>query len=190
MDKTLSIIIDLIGPKHGAIKELAEYLGITPNVVTNWKNGSNKSYRKYLKEIANYFGVSVDYLMGNEESDTKKIPVSKKDDMYEIFKQLLEERHVTAYQVSKATGISTGSLSDWKNGRSSPKTEKLKKIADYFGVSVDYLMGNEDTDTKKAPASKRDEREEEFVEMFKHLNPEQQDLVIAQLKGILDTHKK
>ena len=110
--------------------------------------------------------------------------------MYEIFKKLLEEHHATAYQVSKATGISTGSLSDWKNGRSSPKTEKLKKIADYFGVSVDYLMGNEDTDTKKAPASKRDEREEEFVEMFKHLNPEQQDLVIAQLKGILDTHKK
>ena len=72
MDKMLSIIIDLIGAKHGAIKELAEYLGITPNVVTNWKNGSNKSYRKYLKEIANYFGVSVDYLMGNEDTDTKK----------------------------------------------------------------------------------------------------------------------
>lgn len=63
--------------------------------------------------------------------------------MYEIFEILLAERGVTAYQVAKATGISTGSLSDWKNGRSSPKVEKLQKIATYFGVSVDYLLGNE-----------------------------------------------
>lgn len=65
--------------------------------------------------------------------------------MYEIFEALLRERGVTAYQVSKATGISTGSLSDWKNGRSSPKIDKLKKIASYFGVSVDYLLGQEES---------------------------------------------
>lgn len=67
--------------------------------------------------------------------------------MYSIFESLCEEKGVTAYQVSKATGISTGSLSDWKHGRSNPKTIKLQKIADYFGVSIDYLLGN--TDTKK-----------------------------------------
>ncbi|MFR5684982.1 MAG: helix-turn-helix domain-containing protein, partial [Clostridia bacterium] len=42
--------------------------------------------------------------------------------------------------VSKATGISKSTFSDWKSGRSKPKQEKLQKIADYFGVSVDYLM--------------------------------------------------
>ena len=73
--------------------------------------------------------------------------------MYKIFEALLAERGVTAYQVAKATGISTGSLSDWKNGRSSPKVEKLKKIADYFGVSVDYLLGNE---KQKTPATDSD----------------------------------
>ena len=61
--------------------------------------------------------------------------------MYEIFEALLAERGVTAYQVAKATGISTGSLSDWKNGRSTPKVEKLQKIAAYFGVSMDELLG-------------------------------------------------
>lgn len=73
--------------------------------------------------------------------------------MYEIFETLLAERGVTAYQVAKATGISTGSLSDWKNGRSSPKVEKLQKIATYFGVSVDYLLGNEQ---KEKPATDSD----------------------------------
>jgi transcriptional regulator with XRE-family HTH domain len=70
--------------------------------------------------------------------------------MYEIFKQLLEQKGVTAYRVSVETGVSQGSLSDWKNGKSRPKYESIKKIADYFGVSVDYLLNG--SDNKKSPA--------------------------------------
>jgi transcriptional regulator with XRE-family HTH domain len=60
--------------------------------------------------------------------------------MYEIFRQLMEEKGVKHSDVSKATGISTSSLTDWKKGRYQPKTDKLQKIADYFGVSVEYIM--------------------------------------------------
>ena len=60
--------------------------------------------------------------------------------MYEIFLKLLNEKGVTAYKVGKATGIAGSTFTDWKTGRSVPKQEKLQKIADYFGVSLDYLM--------------------------------------------------
>lgn len=60
--------------------------------------------------------------------------------MYEIFEQLLRQNGVTAYKVAKATGIATATLSDWKNGRSEPKQDKMQKIADYFGVSLVYLL--------------------------------------------------
>ena len=60
--------------------------------------------------------------------------------MYEIFLKLLNEKGVTAYKVGKATGIAGSTFTDWKSGRSVPKQEKLQKIADYFGVSLDYLM--------------------------------------------------
>lgn len=60
--------------------------------------------------------------------------------MYEIFLKLLDEKGVTAYKVGKETGIASSTFTDWKNGRSVPKQEKLQKIADYFGVSLDYLM--------------------------------------------------
>ena len=72
--------------------------------------------------------------------------------MYEIFEKLLMERGVTAYKVAKATGISTGSMTDWKKGRSAPKVDKLQKIADYFGVSVEYLLGNEPKEKTPAEA--------------------------------------
>ena len=66
--------------------------------------------------------------------------------MYEIFAKLLEERGVTAYKVSKATGIAGSTFSDWKSGRSTPKQDKLQKIADYFGVSVDFLITGKEED--------------------------------------------
>ena len=63
--------------------------------------------------------------------------------MYEIFARLMEERGLTAYKVAKDTGISQATLSDWKRGRCTPKADKLQKLADYFHVSVEYLMGSE-----------------------------------------------
>lgn len=64
--------------------------------------------------------------------------------MYEIFAKLMKANGCTAYQVSKATGIAQSTLSDWKSGKSVPKADKLQKIADFFGVPVEYLMTGEE----------------------------------------------
>lgn len=60
--------------------------------------------------------------------------------LYEKFAELLEKTNKTAYRVSKETGIPQSVLSDWKRGRSKPKAEKLKILADYFGVSIEYFL--------------------------------------------------
>lgn len=60
---------------------------------------------------------------------------------YSKFKDLLDTKGVSSYTVSKATHISQSVLSDWKNGKSTPKLDKIQKIADYFGVSTSYFMG-------------------------------------------------
>lgn len=106
MDIVLERILECIGPTHGAIKELAQYLGVVPNVITNWKNGSSKSYRKYIHKIAEYYDVSVDYLMGKTSS--KKDPaaggeVSEEDLKFALFggeatdKQLDEVRRFAQF---------------------------------------------------------------------------------------------
>lgn len=64
--------------------------------------------------------------------------------MYEIFEKLLQAKGVSAYRVAKETGISTATLTQWKKGTSTPKQDKLQKIADYFGVSIEYLMTGEE----------------------------------------------
>nr|DAG84422.1 MAG TPA: Repressor protein CI [Caudoviricetes sp.] len=66
--------------------------------------------------------------------------------MYSNFEKLCSERNVTPYRVCKETGIPTATISNWKAGRYTPKQDKLKRIADYFGVSVDFLItGKEET---------------------------------------------
>lgn len=80
--------------------------------------------------------------------------------MYEIFEHLLQKYGVTAYKVSKATGVSQSSLSDWKLGRITPKTSNLQKIADYFGVTLDYLTtGKEEPKEKSPELTDRDHRD-------------------------------
>lgn len=74
--------------------------------------------------------------------------------MYERYLELLNENACKSADVAKATGIHPSTFSDWKKGKSSPKYDKIQKIADYFGVEPDWLSGKSNFKTKK--------------EMFKH----------------------
>ena len=80
--------------------------------------------------------------------------------MYEIYCKLRDQAHVKDADVVKATKITKSTFSDWKNGRSNPKLDKLQKIADYFGVTVDYLMtGKEEPKEKSPELTARDEKD-------------------------------
>ena len=59
---------------------------------------------------------------------------------YENFEKLCKENNVKPATVSKATGVPTSTLTNWKQGNYTPKQITLQPIADYFNVSVDYLM--------------------------------------------------
>lgn len=60
--------------------------------------------------------------------------------MYKKFEHLLGKTNKTTYQISKETGISQTAFSNWKSGRTKPSLESLKKLADYFGVPIEYFL--------------------------------------------------
>ena len=68
--------------------------------------------------------------------------VRKEEEMYKNYVLLRDKKGVTDSQVSKDTGITKSTFSDWKAGRYTPKVEKLKKLADYFGVGLEYFLGD------------------------------------------------
>lgn len=62
--------------------------------------------------------------------------------MYSIFEQLLRERGVTVADVCRATGIKQSTMSNWKKRRNLLSPDNALLVANYFGVSIDYLYGN------------------------------------------------
>lgn len=60
-------------------------------------------------------------------------------------KQLMSERNITGVEIAELCGVSKVAVSGWLNGAYQPSGIKINKIASYFGVSVNYLIGKEET---------------------------------------------
>jgi len=60
--------------------------------------------------------------------------------LFEEFEKLLQEHKTTINRVAVETGIPRTVLYDWKSGRSTPKVDKMIKIADYFNVPLERLI--------------------------------------------------
>jgi repressor LexA len=80
-----------------------------------------------------------------------EVPMSDKH--YGVYEKLCKEKGVTNYRVYKDTGIPQSSLSDWKNGKLYPSTGMLEILSRYFGVSIDYLLGNTKAPKPSTPRS-------------------------------------
>ena len=67
--------------------------------------------------------------------------------LVEKIRALARQRDLSLPQLEQELGLGNGTISRWRS--SSPNTEKLQKIADYFNVSMDYLLGREQYLTQK-----------------------------------------
>lgn len=78
MDLTMQRILNEMQNQNKQQTELGEHLNVTPNIITDWKSGRLKSYKKYLHGIADFLNVSVEYLKG--ETDKKEKPLSENEE--------------------------------------------------------------------------------------------------------------
>ena len=69
---------------------------------------------------------------------------------YDRFKQLCDRKGVSCNKAALEIGLSNATPTKWKKTGAKPVGETLDKIAEYFGVSTDYLLGKEN---EKAPAA-------------------------------------
>lgn len=70
---TIDKIIALLKEQKKTQKELCDFLGVHKHVFTDWKAGRNKSYTKYIYQIASFLNVSVDYLVGKTDEKSNNI---------------------------------------------------------------------------------------------------------------------
>ena len=121
--------------------KLSKNLGFGESAIDGWCLGFRSPKLSYFIRLADYFNCSLDFLYGRSEDDTppKPAPMPKLD---ERIKSVLKACGVTWYNVVKNTGLSKSTLLQWGRGRD-PLLSKLAELADYLGVSIDYLVGRE-----------------------------------------------
>ena len=101
------------------------------------------------------------------------------------FIKLCADRNIAPTVVCKAIGLSNAAYSAWDNN-SVPRRTTLKKLADYFGVSVDYLLGKEDT----APATPIEDNKKELFGQIDQMTDEQLEQLKTYAKFLIENKNK
>jgi len=96
----------------------------------------------------------------------------------EILRELLEEREITQKRLAQELNMAVSTLGNYIRDNREPDYKTLKKIADYFHVSTDYLLNHS---TRK----NSDHQEEHLLEIYHTLSPEYQKLLLEQGKILL-----
>lgn len=89
MDVTITRIVQLIKKANLPEAAFGEALGMGKNTVNNWKAGRSKTYLKKIDSIADYFGVSVDYLLGRTDDPH---PVLSNDDVKNAIEEYVKNK--------------------------------------------------------------------------------------------------
>ena len=119
-------------------------LGFSRATVSNWRYGGLPRDFALVK-ISDYFGVTVDYLLGNEQEEKSSGDFAFKDSFIGRIEELLKSRKIQKSKMLGDLNLSVNSFTNWKNRGTIPSGDTLRRIADYFGVTVDYLLGKEKT---------------------------------------------
>lgn len=104
-----------------------------------------------------------------------------------IFSQLCDNINKKPNPVAAELKISSGTVTLWKNG-SIPRSEYLIKLADYFGVSIDYLLGRPERSEPAVP--ELDPEYREILDLYQDLTPEQQEHIKITMQVFLAANDK
>ena len=136
-------IISLCNERGISGSKMCVDLGLSKSLGTKLKENSDKTITaETAQKIADYFGVSVDRVLGKEEKPTSQNGESDYlDNIYESYIKLCNSVNKTPSAVALEMGLSKTAVNGWKTGRSKPTDATLQKIADYFNVPVDRVLG-------------------------------------------------
>jgi transcriptional regulator with XRE-family HTH domain len=106
---------------------------------------------------------------------------------WKIFLELCVGNNISPNALAKELKISSGAVTKWKDG-SVPHHSTLLKIANYFNVTVEYLLG--ETDTKTPPADADDETVSEFGELMGSLSADERKELMNYARFLMQKRKE
>ena len=102
-------------------------------------------------------------------------------------KLLRKSRKMSQQSLANALGVSRSTIAMWETAGSQPDNASLLQLADYFGVTVDFLLGREDEKAKKEVAAlSDDDLDYQIIKLLSELSPQKQQLALDLLQTLKD----
>ena len=158
-------------------KEVAELISVDRTTYAKYETGAIIPPVGVLIRIAELFGVSVDYLIEHDAINVGYKPFG------DILKTLRTSKGLTQQELASIIGVDQSSIGKYEGKEHKVPSDDVKeRIADYFGVSIDYLMGR--TDTAESHIADPDDETLEITMLYKSLNSEAKKIAKTVLKEL------
>ena len=132
---------DLIEQKRMGICDLARELNTSRFVIHKWLVVAKDMRFSALIKLADYFNCSVEYLCGKTDVYLGYVP-KELPKFSDRLKEVLAECNISSYKLCKDTKIMSTQLHQWTY-HTRPMLNNLEIIAEYLGVTIDYLIGRD-----------------------------------------------
>lgn len=162
------ILKKLMTEKNISNYRLAKEIGVSNSTIANWLNGVSRPNDEKLQKLADYFDVSVDYLIGrtNNEKDISNQEIAKK------ISAISKEKGITLSFICAKIGARRQFFADVKSGNSSISPDRLAQIAEILGTTPEYLCGETDIKEKPAENGELSEDDIKLIKICHQLPPE------------------
>ncbi|MDH8063543.1 helix-turn-helix transcriptional regulator [Lactococcus lactis subsp. lactis] len=151
-------------------KEVAEQLGMTQQNYQKWESGKSSPSGETLERLAEYFGVSIDFLLSGE-SPEHSVPITRHQARTLRLYGLRKEAKLTIEEVAKKIGVDPELYRAWENGDKAPGPFDTPKISKALGVTTAYLISESNYRTENEKIEAENEKvQKEFIEEIENID--------------------
>lgn len=123
--------------------QLAEELGVALSTISEIKRGACLPSARVFYLILEHFHCSADYLLGRADLPPKSSDFRPIPPFGPQLRKVMRLFGVTQYRLERDLPVSGSVVYNWLNGKTVPSVDSLVRLADFFGCSVDFLIGRE-----------------------------------------------
>lgn len=158
-------------------KDLAAMLNVTAGAVSQWENGRTVPSASMFPKIADALSTTISSVFCEEQ-------------LADRIKILRSQQGLTQQEMADLSGISRVALARYENQTRLPTVEKMIMLADFFGVTVDYLIGRVNQEQKESAVVDLSGFDPELVEAIRDVRPEEKTAVLALISGLKASRKE
>lgn len=166
-------------------KELAIDLGVSQPTISDWESGRKVPSARSTQKLADYFNVSIDYLLGKEE-ESEQAEVFSPERLQEAMGEMSCEEFAKKFDGNAKV------ISSYLEGKRKPSKVTLHLMAIYLGVNPEWLYGLDVSKYKKpvpTDGDRLDDQDRQLMELMKLLTADQKEFLRAQLLTLTERDK-